>query len=465
MVSSEAAPYAKTGGLADVLSALPKALVQAGEEVAVVLPYYRNTAVSNPRQVYERLTFGLGPHRYSANIFETIDGGARYLFVQIPELYDRASLYGEPDDHLRFGALCQAALGVARHLFMPHIIHGHDWQAGLLPVFLKDSYAHHPAYLGIKTVFTIHNLGFQGKFAQSTLADLGLPRRLYDSGVLEFYGGVNFLKGGLVMSDALTTVSRRYAQEIKTPSFGFGLDGLLRSRSKFLTGILNGADYSRWDPASDTLIPAHFDRGNLAGKADCKRALLKEAGLGAARNNRPLIGVVSRFAEQKGFDLLMQIPHEVAAEDVSLVVLGSGEQRYEDFFRWYQSTYPGRVAVRLGYDDRFAHMIEAGSDMFLMPSRYEPCGLNQIYSMRYGTLPLVHATGGLDDTVSAGTGFKFWGETPGELLECIRAALLVFGTPRWTAMMLTAMEQDFSWGAASKEYLAMYRNLMGAPRT
>jgi starch synthase len=266
----------------------------------------------------------------------------------------------------------------------------------------------------------------------------------------------------------LTTVSRRYAEEIQTPPFGFGLDGLLRARKDDLIGILNGADYSRYDPATDPLLPAHFHRGDLSGKAICKRALLNEAGLGDKRVDKPLIGVVSRFGGQKGFDLLMQIPHELAAEDVSLVVLGSGEQRFEDFFRWYESAYPDRVSVRIGYDEGFAHRIEAGSDMFLMPSRYEPCGLNQIYSMSYGTLPLVHATGGLDDTVDADTGFKFWGDTPHELLECIRAALRVFrsgggtdhGSPRWVAMMASAMERDFSWQSAAQEYLATYRNLM-----
>jgi len=460
MVASEAAPYAKTGGLADVLSALPKALVRAGEEVAVVLPYYRNTAVSNTRPVYERLAFGLGPFRYSANILEKVDGGVRYLFVQIPELYDRPVLYGEPDDHLRFAALCHAALGVARHLFAPNIIHGHDWQAALLPLLLTDTYANHPAYLGIKTILTIHNLGYQGQFPVAVLDDLGLPQRLYAGGLMEFYGGVNFLKAGLITSDRLTTVSRRYAQEIQTQAFGFGLDGILRARSNILIGILNGADYEHWDPAADPLIPAHYNRTDLSGKADCKRALLTEAGLADSRVDRPLIGIVSRFASQKGFDLLMQIPHEVAAENVSIVVLGSGDQRYEDFFRWYQSAYPDRVSLRIGYDEAFSHLIEAGSDMFLMPSRYEPCGLNQIYSMRYGTLPLVHATGGLDDTIDADTGFKFWGMTPGELLECIRAALRVYGTPRWSEMMLSAMQRDFSWHAAARQYVAMYRTLL-----
>jgi len=454
MVASEAAPFAKTGGLADVLGALPKALVDAGEEAAVVIPLYRRTTASNPRTVYERLRFGLGTHGYSANILEQFENGVRYFFVQIPELYDRDGFYDErgleyPDNHLRFAALCHAALGVARYLFTPDIIHCHDWQAGLLPVFLRDTFRNHPAYLGTKTICTIHNLGYQGLFQPSALIDLGLPLRLLRPEALELYRQISFLKGGLVFSDALTTVSPRYAQEIQTPEFGFGLDGLLRARSSVLSGILNGADYSAWDPATDPLIPKNYDRAHIEGKRECKRALLDEAGLPKDRLDKPLIGIVSRFATQKAFDLVMQIPRELIAEDVSLVVLGSGDRQLEDFFQWFASAAPDRVAVRIGYDDGFAHRIEAGSDMFLMPSRYEPCGLNQIYSMRYGTLPLVHATGGLDDTVDAETGFKFWGDNAPELLECVRAALRVYGTRRWTRMIDTAMQRDFSWKPAA----------------
>jgi starch synthase len=291
------------------------------------------------------------------------------------------------------------------------------------------------------------------------LADLGLPNRLFRPDALEFFGQISFLKGGLVFSDFLTTVSPRYAQEIQTPAFGFGLDGLLRARSNALIGILNGADYSSWDPATDPNIPKNFDRVHPKGKQECKRALLAEVGLADDRVDSPVIGIVSRFAAQKGFDLLMQIPDQLAAEDISLVVLGSGQKRYEDFFSWFASAYPDRVALTIGYDDGLAHRIEAGSDMFLMPSRYEPCGLNQIYSMRYGTLPVVRATGGLDDTVDADTGFKFQGDNPQELLDCIRRALQVYGTPRWTQMMDAAMQRDFSWNVAAREYIRLYRRL------
>jgi starch synthase len=464
MVSSEAAPFAKTGGLADVLGALPRALVEEGEEVAVVLPLYRRSVASNPRTVYERLQFGMGSHGYSATILEQVENGVTYFFVQIPELYDREEFYDEggreyPDNHLRFAALCHAALGVARHLFNPGIIHCHDWQSALLPPLLRDTYRNHPAYLGIKTVFTIHNLGYQGLFPPTALADLGLPNQLFRPDALEFFGQISFLKGGLVFSDFLTTVSPRYAQEIQTPAFGFGLDGLLRARSNALIGILNGADYSSWDPATDPNIPKNFDRVHPKGKQECKRALLAEVGLADDRVASPVIGIVSRFAAQKGFDLLMQIPDQLAAEDISLVVLGSGQKRYEDFFSWFASAYPDRVALTIGYDDGLAHRIEAGSDMFLMPSRYEPCGLNQIYSMRYGTLPVVRATGGLYDTVDADTGFKFQGDNPQELLDCIRRALQVYGTPRWTQMMDAAMQRDFSWNVAAREYIRLYRRL------
>jgi starch synthase len=464
MVCSEAEPFASTGGLADVLRALPKALVEAGEEVTVLLPLYRKAVVPNARVIYEQLRFSMGQHGYSADILEQVEHGVRNLFVRLPELYDRDGLYGEnlnnyPDNHLRFGALCYAALGVARYLFSPDILHGHDWQTGLLPVLVGDIYQYHPAYVGMKTVFTIHNLPYQGVFPSNGVADMGLPGRLAGPELLGFQDGISFLKGALVCSDMLTTVSPRYAEEIQTPHYGCGLDGVLRARSHDLVGILNGADYELWNPARDPYLAQPFDRGDLKGKAECKRALLVEFGLPQERLETPLIGITSRFAWQKGFDLLMQIPHDLAAEDLSLVILGHGEPALEDFLRWFASAYPDRVAVRIGYEDEYAHRILAGSDMLLMPSRYEPCGLNQMYSMRYGALPLVRATGGLDDTVDADTGFKFWGETPQELLECVRAALQVFGTPRWDEMVDAAMQRRFSWNTSAQDYIQLYRRL------
>ena len=465
MVASEAAPFVKTGGLADVVGALPKALVKAGEDVAVVLPLYRKSKVQGARLVYENLGVNFGPHRFTANILEVVDGRVRFFFVQIPWLFDRDGIYDERgheylDNHVRYAALCHAALGVSRNLFRPDIIHGHDWQAGVLPVLVRDIFAGHPAYSGIGLVFTIHNLGYQGRHWRGALPQMGLPDRLFRPDLLEYNGDINLLKAGLVYSHYLTTVSKTYAQEIQTPEYGFGLDGLLRARRDFLFGILNGVDYEDWNPATDKKITKCFDAAHPEGKTECKRALLEKMGLPARLMERPLIGIVSRFAAQKGFDILGQVPHEVAAEDLGLVALGSGEGAVEDFFRWFAGAYPDKVAVRFGYDDELAHWIEAGADLFLMPSRYEPCGLNQIYSLKYGTLPIVRATGGLEDTVDSSTGFKFNGYSGWELLGAVRAAVSEWGTPAWTKKMETAMLRDHSWSVAAAEYSALYRKLL-----
>jgi starch synthase len=460
MVASEAAPFIKTGGLADVLGALPKALTRAGEEVAVVIPLYSRVNVQDATLVYERLRFSMGWRTFQANILEKTEAGVRYFFVQIPELYDRDGLYDGPggeysDNHIRFGALCQAALGIERHLFSAEIIHCHDWQTGLLPVLVRDIYAGHPAYSSIRLVFTIHNLGYQGSYGTWALADLGLPDRLFRVDLLAHYGRVNLLKAGLVYSHFLTTVSKTYASEIQTPEYGFNLDGLLRARRDSLFGILNGVDYDAWNPATDKKIARNYDVGHIEGKEDCKAALLKQAGLSARLMQRPVFGIVSRFAWQKGFDFLADVAYDFAAEDVGLVVLGSGDRGLEDFFTRFARTYPDKIAVKIGYDDALAHQIEAGADLFMMPSRYEPCGLNQIYSLKYGTLPVVRATGGLEDTIDDDTGFKFWGYNGYELLNCVRFAAAQYGTPRWPRMMKTAMLRDHSWDVSAKEYIRL----------
>ncbi|MGH9609656.1 MAG: glycogen synthase GlgA [Bryobacteraceae bacterium] len=468
MVAAEAAPFAHTGGLSEVLRAFPKALAEAGEETVVVLPHYRGTALADERPVYERLRIAVGPHTFVANILEERAKGVRYLFVHIPELYDRGGLYGDEngdfaDNHIRFAALCQAALGVARHVFVPDVIHCHDWHAALLPFLLRRIYNCHPAYIGLKTVFTIHNLGFQGIFPESVADDLGLPKRLPErlqEDPLRFWGRLNLMKGALATSDLLSTVSPRYAEEIQTPEFGFGLDPVLRERSASLRGILNGADCEFWNPETDKHLTARFSRGDPDGKQECKRALLQELGLPAERATRPVIGILSRFTAQKGLDLLMRIPHELVAENVSLVVLGSGEQPLEDFFRWFAQAYPAKVAVRFGYDDGLAHRLIAGSDLLLMPSRYEPCGLNQIYAMRYGTLPLVRATGGLADTVDEDAGFRFERFDPYALLACIRDAVRAYGSERWTMKREAAMQRDFSWRHSAEDYIRLYRQAL-----
>jgi starch synthase len=468
MVTSEASPYAKTGGLGDVLGALPAALVERGEAVGVVLPRYRTAHIPDAERIWHSMPLAVGPHRFTTAIDIVVAKGVRYYFVDCPPLFDRAGMYGEaghdyPDNHIRFGLLNQAALGIARNIFKTDVFHAHDWQGGLLAPYLL-ALAGDPTFLGVKTVMTIHNLGYQGTFPPASLSDLGLDRSLFHMEGLEFFGNVSTLKAGIVYSDAVTTVSATYAKEIQTPEHGFGFDGLLRSRADKLTGILNGVDYSEWDPRNDPNIAAPYSSENLAGKAACKQALIKEMGL--AEENRPLIGIVSRFVPQKGFDIFMDIAAEVAEEDVAFAVLGSGDAPIENAFRAFAQQRPDQFGVRIGYDNGLAHRIEAGADMFLMPSRYEPSGLSQMYSLRYGTVPIVRATGGLDDTVDEETGFKFHGYSPEALLVAIRAALAAYRDRNgWIERMRLGMAKDFSWGASADRYRELYAKLRSGVAT
>jgi starch synthase len=466
MVSSEAAPLAKTGGLADVVGALPSALRSFGDEVAVLIPRYGSIDLKGARRVYDSLPIYLGPTRYDASIYQAAEEFPFYL-VDCPPLFDRKGFYGEagvdyPDNHIRFAVFARAALAVARVLFRTEIFHCHDWQSGTLPAYLRTTFSSDPTFLGVKTLFTIHNLGYQGLFPRSVLPTVALDPDLYLPDAMEFFGNVSYIKGGIEFADALSTVSPTYAREIQTPEYGFGLDGALRARAAVLSGILNGVDYRDWSPDVDPLIPAHFSADDLGGKRVCKEQLLQEFGLPAEAMARPLIGIVSRFTPQKGTDLVAEIAGRIVAEDVYLVALGSGDPQYEEFFRQMAAEYPGRIAVRVGFDNGLAHRIEAGADMFLMPSRYEPCGLNQIYSLRYGTVPVVRATGGLDDTIEEGTGFKF-AEYSGEaFLGAIRTAVQAFSNgDGWREMMRRGMQKDFSWKASAAAYSALYQRLLG----
>lgn len=469
MVASEATPFAKTGGLADVAGALPPALLAQGVEPAVVLPRYGSIPLDGLRRVWDRLHIQVGSHGWYADLYVADSRGVTYYLVDCPVLYDRPGLYNSQgrdysDNHLRFAALSQAAIGVARFLFQPDLFHLHDWQSASCAIYLRTRYRLDPHFIGSKIVFTIHNLEHQGRFAPYQFTELGLDKPLFHPGCLEFHGDLNLMKGGIVFADAITTVSRRYADEIQTPEFGFGLDGLLRAHSAKLTGILNGVDAAEWNPETDPMIAANYSAGDLRGKALCKRDLLESAGLLPENMVRPLIGIVSRMARQKGFDLLGEVIWDVLYEnDACLVVLGSGEERYETFFTELSRAFPDRVAVRLGYDNRLAHKIEAGADIFLMPSLFEPCGLNQMYSLRYGTIPVVRSTGGLEDSVTGETGFKFWGYSATDLLKCIRLAIEEFGDrDAWTARMQRAMACDFSWDASAREYAALYARLLAA---
>ena len=467
MVASEAAPFIKTGGLADVLGSLPAALVKKGDEVAVVLPRFRAAVIDASERIWHEMPLSVGPHKFIVAIDQVIRQGVRYLFVDCPALYGRPGIYNEhnvdyPDNHIRFALLNQAAIGVARYIFHPDIFHAHDWQAGLLAPYLRSTFAGDPTFFGSKCVLTIHNLGYQGNFWAVRMQEVGLDPVLYHMEGLEFNGMISFLKGGIVFSDAVTTVSPTYAREIQTPEYGFGFDGLLRSRNYKLRGILNGVDYVEWSPETDPYLPNHFSANDLAGKVACKRALLQEMGL-PMNMDRPLIGIVSRFADQKGFDLVAEIANPLVEQDVAVVVLGSGDKRFEDMFRHFAAVRPDKFGVRIGYDNALAHRIEAGSDMFLMPSLYEPCGLNQIYSLHYGTVPIVRATGGLDDTVDSSTGFKFGEYSPAALAGAIGEALHAWQSrDAWTERMRLGMSKDFSWEASAADYQRMYAELASA---
>ncbi|HVB35031.1 MAG TPA: glycogen synthase GlgA [Patescibacteria group bacterium] len=468
-VAPEGVPFSKTGGLGDVIGGLPKELAGLGHEVAVLLPLYRGTKI-DAKIVHQSLTVPVGPDlRFPSVVGGFAQDGVRYFFLDDPEYFDRETLYGGPagdypDNPERFAEFSRAAIEFAKLVWRPDVIHCHDWQTALLPVFLRTLYASDPVLSATACVLTIHNMGYQGLFERSVLGRVGLPERLFSIDELEFFGRVNFLKGGIVYTDWLTTVSRRYAQEIQTAEFGCGLEGVIRNKADRLVGVLNGADYGAWNPENDRLIAARYSASDLSGKKLCKQDLLKEFRLPAANPDRLLIGVVSRLVDQKGFDLVLQAAGEMLDEDLQIVALGTGMPEYEEFFRTLAIEHPDQVGVRIAYDNTLAHKIEAGADLFLMPSRYEPCGLNQIFSLRYGTLPLVRATGGLDDTVEPfdpktgeGTGFKFQDYEPAALLACLREALGAYrNAGLWRRLQQSAMSRDFSWKASAMQYASLY---------
>jgi starch synthase len=428
------------------------------------------------QRIYNDLPVWLGLTAFGASVDQVVQGGVSYLFLDCPSLFDRDGVYSHggadfPDNHIRFAVLSRAALEVVRRIFRPEIVHCHDWQTGLVAPYMRVSFKNDPTFTGIRLLLTIHNMGYQGIFGSQILPQIGLDAGLLTPGALEFWGNVNFMKGGVVFSDAINTVSPTYAQEIQRPEFGFGLDGLLRARANALTGILNGVDYTQWSPEVDKLIPQNYDPDALEGKVTCKRDLLDELGMAPANMDRPLLGIVSRFATQKGFDLIADVAGALMSEDIALAVLGSAgthdEARYEQLFRDLKAAYPDRVGLKIGYDNPLAHLIEAGSDMFLMPSRYEPCGLNQMYSLRYGTPPVVRATGGLNDTIDEEVGFKFYAYSGAELLGAVRSALAEFrNRDGWIQRMRAGMRRDYSWGASARHYGQLYERLIsGRPLT
>jgi len=471
MVVSEAIPHSKTGGLGDVGGALPAALAHLGHRVTVVTPRYRGIEGGREIAAFARGAWLGAP---DARLLERVhDDGVRFWFVDCPAYYDREDLYADRlgdygDNYLRFSLLARAALeGAAATGFRPAVIHAHDWQTGLVPVYLRERFRGQPAFAGAGTVFTIHNLAYQGIFGREVLPALDLPWDVFTGEGLEFWNNISFLKAGINFSEIVTTVSRRYAQEIQTAEQGFGFEGILRRRAGALIGIRNGVDTRVWDPANDPLLPAAFSAEDLAGKTKVKHALLARVGLEKPGQwARPVIGMVSRMVDQKGLDIIQGAVKAglLQALDALFVILGTGTPEYEGMWRGLVKSHPDRVAVTVGFNEELAHLIEGGSDIFLMPSRFEPCGLNQMYSLRYGTVPVVRATGGLDDTVQdvdeatgEGTGFKFAAHTTEAMMGALGRALAWYGRPAaWRRIQLAGMAQDNSWEASAREYVEVY---------
>ncbi len=465
-VASEAAPWAKTGGLADVAGALPAAIEALGHAVTLVIPRYRSVDVRGARQF---------PGVRAQVSYDQVDHSPlrRTVFVDVPAYFDRAGIYGEhgtdyPDNAYRFAAFSRAALDFTGVSDGPavDVVHVHDWQTGLIPVLL-DLTPRWPSLAGAGVVMTIHNLAYQGVFAKETVPALGLPWSVFTMASGEFWGKFSFLKAGLTSADYVTTVSPTYAEETRTKAAGAGLDGVLRDLGRRYVGILNGIDTNIWNPATDPFLPAHFDATDLTGKRECKRAVLASFGLpqGDDALDRPLVAMVSRLVAQKGLDLIIGGARELADMDATMVFLGTGDPRYERALADLAAAHPARVAVRIGFDEGLAHLIEAGADIFLMPSEFEPCGLNQMYSLRYGTVPIVRAVGGLDDTVQAYTararnanGFKFRNPSVEEFVQVVRRALRLYhDRPVWRRLMANGMAADHSWSRSAREYVRVYR--------
>lgn len=473
--SSEVTPYAKTGGLADVSAALPKSLRRRSVDVSVVMPRYRGEmAGQRGQRIIGDLVVPFAEGRLVVEVYRDDAHGVAVYLLDAPPYFDRPGIYGPTpgqeysDNAERFAFFSRAVIEFVRRWDTPpQVIHCNDWQTGFIPLYLREVYRDDPFFRQTATLFTIHNLAYHGLFDPSLLGRFGFPGEVYrtDGGV-EFYGQASALKAGLVAATALSTVSRRYAEEIQTPEYGCGLDGLLRWRRQDLVGILNGVDYEEWNPATDPYVAARYSLDDLDGKRMCKADLMARFGL-ELNLERPIIGCISRLVEQKGFDLLRQAAPRIMERDLALVILGTGEPELERYFRSLPAAYPGRVGVYVGFSHELAHKIEAGADMFLMPSRYEPSGLNQMYSLAYGTVPIVRATGGLDDTIEnfdpqtrRGNGFKFSEYHPDALTAKIAEALSVYARKDlWRALMENGMRADFSWDRSAEQYIGLYERL------
>lgn len=469
--ASEMYPFSKTGGLGDVMGALPPALARMGVPVTVFTPFYGNLRTSHfdLNLVLRNCPVGYPWEPITVNVFETNYRSVQVFFLHRSEYFDRKNYYNDHygdyfDNAERFIFFCRAVLAVIRRLGEPPaVVHAHDWQTGLLPAYIHYLKRQDPFWSAAKTVTTIHNIGFQGRFSSRLFRDSGLPQEAWNMDGVEFYGDFNFLKAGIAHSDIITTVSPSYAREILTERFGYGLDGILRHREQDLVGILNGADYYIWDPKNDKFLTATYSRSDFSGKRECKRDLLEKLGLSPSLMDRPLLGFVGRLRGQKGIDLLLDILPRVMALDVGVVVLGEGSLRYEGAIQSMAAVYPGRVHAAVSYTEDLAHRIQAGCDIFLMPSRYEPCGLTQMYALRYGTPPVASAMGGLRDTIipypdPKATGFTFPRTDPEDFYKAICDAVALWeNKDEWHALVGRAMSQAFTWEKAGKQYLGIYR--------
>lgn len=480
MAASEIVPFVKSGGLADVVGALPYELSKLGNDVKLFIPGYSKISQEefNFYPVIEKLAVTVNDKNYYARIkkVKLPKNKVEIYFIESSDFFDRDELYvdsatGEDykDNDLRFIFFVKAIIELVKQLeWSPDIIHAHDWQAGLLPVYLKTIIKDDPFFKNTKSVLTIHNLAYQGTFAGERYKNFGLPENLFTpTASMEFYKKVNILKGAIAFADKITTVSENYANEIQlSAEIGCGLEGVLSDRSNDLSGILNGVDYSIWSPSRDKKIAHNYYRSNLSGKRICKVELINQIQL-PFRENAPLIGMISRIVDQKGFDLIAKIADQILAMDVQMILLGTGEDKYHQFFKNLENKYPDKFKALLTFDDDLAHKIEAGADIFLMPSKFEPCGLNQMYSLKYGTIPIVHKVGGLADTVENfdensmnGNGFVFEKYESGELLRTIENAVRLFGKKRlWIKIMKAGMNLDFSWSKSARKYHDLFSSL------
>lgn len=469
MVAPEVAPFAKTGGLADVVGALPKVLAGLGHEVRTILPKYRIVRGDNLKPIVEKIEVKIGPQRERAAIKGSLSNGSLVYFVTSKKYFDREGLYGSSygdykDNDERFILFSRAILQFLKIIdYQPDVIHCHDWQSGLIPAYLKTIHRDDPFYTKSATLFTIHNLAYQGLFSRDRFPLTGLGWEEFIPEKLEFYNKFSFIKGGLVYSDAINTVSRGYAREIQTKEYGQGLDGVLRSRSEVLFGIINGLNYDEWDPGHDEFIFKKYDFEYLKVKIKNKINLLRQLRLPRKRGFA-LMGMVSRLAAQKGLDLLVRAMDELMGLPLQIVILGTGDKLYHNLLMDMARKYPRRLSINLTYDNGLAHKIYAASDIFLMPSRYEPCGLGQLISLKYGAVPVVRAIGGLKDTIcefdpktGMGNGFVFKEYNPKAFLEAVQRALLVYKKKKlWQRLMINGMKENFSWDASANEYVKLY---------